>query len=159
MDQLRRCQPLWLLFLTATACTSATEPRSGMTLLVTNVACQTDQCAPVMVLGFPDNQPHTPGGLWSLELGLVTTASACLELPATATFRVIGWSADGTRADTTLFPWTSARGLSLGTRLPSESGFRASPSTLEFAPAKSSGWSVSLPGTGAVSPAPACNPD
>ena len=42
MDLLRRCKPLPLLLLTATACTSATEPRSGMTLLVTNAACQAD---------------------------------------------------------------------------------------------------------------------
>src|SRR5437879_11714758 len=101
------------LVFAALSCSSIDEPRSGVTLLVTNESCVTGRCDSLRVLAFPSNQPNTPGGLWSLDLGIMTTAHACFTLPPTATFRVIGMRQDGT-ADTTTFTWTNTKSLSLG---------------------------------------------
>ena len=146
------------LLLGVFACSSPVEPRSGITLLVTNRPCQAGQCAAVRVLGFPSNQPLTPGGNWSLDLGLLTGPSACLSIPASGIFRVIGVSSDGTKADTTTYNWTSADRFSLGAQPESASRFTAAPSTGEFVPSGAAGWSVTLPGAGPISSGPACVP-
>lgn len=138
------------LLLAAVACSSSVQPRAGVTLLVTNATCDAGSCSPLQILGFPSNQPATPGGMWSLDLGLVTTPSACLKLPVSATFRVIG---PGT---TTTYTWTTGNGLSLGAQPPSASRIQAGPSTGAFVPARAAGWTITFPGGTAVSASQAC---
>jgi len=70
-----------------------------VTLLVTNGTCQGGHCDSLRVLDFPSNQPLTPGGYWSLDLGLITASEACFTLPPTAAFHVIGVRPDGTGHD------------------------------------------------------------
>ena len=146
-----------LILFVIVSCSSATEPRSGVTLLVTNGTCQGGQCDTLRVLGFPSNQPGTPGGLWSLDLGLVTTSQACLTLPPSAAFHVIGVRGDGA-ADTTTFTWTSAKSLSLGAQPPSSSRLQASPSTDPFVPASAAGWRITVPGGSQATPSSVCTP-
>jgi hypothetical protein len=136
--------------LIALACSSTVEPHSGITLLVTNGTCGAGSCSPLEILGFPDNQPGTPGGLWSIDLGLVTGSAACVTLPLSAKFLVIGG------ADTTTYLWTTARPLSLGAQSPSASRIFASPSTSSFVPAAAAGWRATLPGAAQVSASPLC---
>lgn len=136
---------------------SSVEPRSGVTLLVTNGTCHDDHCDSLVVLGFPSNQPDTPGGMWSLDLGLVTTSQACLVLPPTAVFRVIGVRDDG-GADTTAFTWTNATSLALGAQQPSASRFLASPNTGTFVPAVAAGWQITVPDGTQPTQGPACTP-
>ena len=136
----------------AVSCSSSLEPRSGVTLFVTNAACRFAPCPAQHILGFPSNQPLTPGGYWSLDLGTVTTPTACLTLPSSAHFYII----DAGTNDTTTITWTTAVGLSLGTLQPQESRLMASPSTSEFVPASASGWSVAFPGGTQVAPRGAC---
>jgi hypothetical protein len=145
-----------LLLLAALACSSTVAPRAGVTLRITNGTCLGASCTPLQVLGFPSNQPLTPGGFWSIDLGLLTGPSACLAFPPSATFRVIGVSNDGTQADTTTYTWTTATPLSLGAQSPSASRIMAAPSTSAFVPARASGWSVTLPGGSRVSTTEAC---
>ena len=144
-----------LLVVAVLACSSVVDPKSDITLLVTNSSCSTGRCDSLEVLGFPSNQPRTPGGFWSIDLGLLTTPEACFTLPPSATFRVIGVNADGSR-DTTTFTWTSADALSLGVQDPS--GFRifASPSTTAFVPATAAGWTITFPTGSQPSPSSAC---
>jgi hypothetical protein len=139
-------------------CSSTVQPRAGVTLLITNGTCETGQCAPLQILGFPSNQPLSPGGFWSIDLGLITAPSVCLTFPPSATFRVTGVSNDGTKADTTTHTWTTAISLSLGAQSPSASRIMAAPSTSAFVPATSSGWSVTMPGGSHVSPTQTCTP-
>ena len=87
---------LSVLCLGAIACSSSVEPSQSVTLQVTNQTCSPGPCAPLQILAFPSNQPKTPGGFWSLDLGVVTAASACLTIPANATFRVSGSGATTT---------------------------------------------------------------
>ena len=142
----------------ALGCSSTVQPRAGVTLLVTNGSCETGQCAPLQILGFPSNQALTPGGFWSIDLGIVTTPWACLTFPPAATFRVIGVSNDGSKADTTTFTWTTASPLSLGAQSPSASRIMAQPSTGAFVPASGPGWSATLPGGSRVFPTQVCAP-
>jgi hypothetical protein len=72
------------------------------TLRVTNGTCGGGHCDSIAVLAFPDNQPRTPGGYWSVLLGTVTGSAACFTLPPSATFTVSGPSS------TTVFTWTPA---------------------------------------------------
>src|SRR6266511_6022809 len=144
-----------LVLLAGLACSSTLEPRTGITLLVTNGTCLTGRCDSLEVLAFPSNQPHTPGGFWSVDLGLLTTPEACFTLPPSATFRVIGVSADGSR-DTTIFTWTTADPLSLGVQAPSDSRIQASPTTVAFVPANAAGWSITFPTGSRPSPRLAC---
>ena len=137
------------------ACSSTLDPRSGITLLATNSTCLTGRCDSLEVLAFPSNQPRTPGGFWSVDLGLLTTPEACFTLPPSATFRVIGVNADGSR-DTTTFTWTSAEPLSLGVQAPSGFRTQASPTTIAFVPANAAGWSITFPTGSRASPSPAC---
>src|SRR6266542_5311383 len=124
----RSLRPVSLLLFAALSCSSIAEPHSGVTLLVTNETCLSGRCDSLEVLGFPSNQPNTPGGLWSVDLGLITKSQACFTLPRSATFHVIGVRGDGT-ADTITYTWTSAKSLSLGAQPPSSSRIQASPST------------------------------
>ena len=134
------------------ACTSATEPEPppSVTLLVTNATCDSGQCSSFEVRGFPSNQFYFPGGPWSLDLGTVTAGSACLTLPSADTFRVMS----GT--DPTIYSWTSYDSLALGILEPGSSSIQASPSTSEFVPASSAGWSLTIPGGTVVTPADVC---
>jgi hypothetical protein len=141
------------LLLGALGCSSTVQPRAGVTLLITNGTCGTGQCASVQILGFPSSQPHTPGGFWSVDLGLVSAPSACLTLPPSATFRVI----DASTGATTTYRWTTADGLSLGALQPPASRIQAMPSTDAFVPASAPGWSVTLPAGSQVSPGQACS--
>ena len=146
-----------LILLAIISCAGAVEPRSGVTLLVTNGTCQATQCDSLRVLGFPSNQPQTPGGMWSLDLGLITSSQACFTLPPSATFLVIGMRTDG-GADTTKYTWTTAKALSLGALPPSSSRIQASPNTTAFVPATAAGWRITVPTESQATPSSACTP-
>jgi hypothetical protein len=146
-----------LLLFTALSCSSNVEPHSDLTLLVTNETCVSGRCDSLVVLGFPSNQPATPGGFWSVELGLITTPQACFPLPASATFDVIGEHGDGT-ADTLTYTWTSTSSLALGAQPPSSSRIQASPSTTAFVPADAAGWRITFPTGSKATPSSACTP-
>ena len=141
---------LRFLPLLALACSSTVAPRSGVTLLVTNATCSAGSCSPLEILGFPDNQPQTPGGLWSIDLGLLTGPGACVTLPLSAKFLIIGG------ADTTTYLWTTALPLSLSVQPLSASRIFASPGTSSFVPAAAAGWRATLPGVAQVSASPVC---
>ena len=131
------------------ACTSATGIKTGpsVTLLVTNATCGSGQCSSFQVRGFPSNFPKVPAGPPSLDLGTISTESACLTLPSADTFWV-------NRRPSI---WTSRDSLSLGILEPGQPLWgHASPSTAEFVPANSAGWSVTLPDGTAVTPADVC---
>src|SRR5258708_18932290 len=87
--------------------------RAGITLLVTNSTCANGHCDSLRVLGFPSNQPNTPGGFWEVNIGLITTAQACVTFPPSAHFYVIRYPPKSS-ADTTTFAWTTGMPLSLG---------------------------------------------
>ena len=153
----RSLRILPFVLLLTIACSGSVEPRSGVTLLVTNASCQAGRCDSLRVLGFPSNQPNTPGGLWSVDLGLVTTSEACLVVPPSAAFHVIGMRTDGT-ADTTTYTWTSAKSLSLGALPASSSRIQAGPSISPFVPAGEAGWRITVPTGSQASPSSACKP-
>lgn len=144
-----------LLVLTGLACSSSIAPRTAITVRVANSTCAMTRCDSLEVLAFPGNQPRTPGGFWSIDLGVLTTFEQCFTLPPSATFRVIGVNPDGSR-DTTTFTWTTADPVSLGVQAPSGFRAQASPSTTAFVPAGSPGWSITLPSASRPSTAPAC---
>lgn len=152
----RRFVALLLLSVAALSCSSVVDQPSGVTLLVTNGTCQSGHCDSLEVLGFPSNQPLTPGGYWSVDLGLIATSQACLTLPPSATFRVIGPRNDGT-IDTATYTWTPAASLSLGSIAPAGNRLQATPTTAAFVPANAAGWRVTLPGSQAI-PNSACAP-
>ena len=153
----RSLQIVPLVLFATISCSSTNEPRSGVTLLVTNGTCQGGHCDSLRVLGFPSNQPLTPGGFWSLDLGLITASEACFTLPRTAAFHVFGVRPDGTM-DTTTFTWTSAKSLALGAQPPSSSRFQANPSTPAFVPASAAGWQITVPGASQATPTSVCTP-
>jgi hypothetical protein len=146
-----------LLLFTALSCSSSVEPHSDVTLLVTNGTCMSGRCDSLEILGFPSNQPATPGGFWSVDLGLTTTPQTCITLPDSATFLVIGQHGDGT-VDTLTYTWTSASSLALGAQPPSSSRIQASPSTTPFVPTDAAGWSITLPTGSRAMPSSACTP-
>lgn len=137
------------------ACSSPEAPGADITLLVVNGTCRTGRCDPLTVLGFPGNQPQTPGGFWTLDLGMVAGPSACLTLPPSAAFRVIGVADDGT-ADTTTYTWTIADPLSLAAEAAFSSFFPTSPTTSAFVPASAAGWKITLPDAPKATPAGSC---
>ena len=157
----RRARPwpaLPLLVCTAVACSSPAEPPPTpvATLLIVNGTCTAAGCGIVHVLGFPAaNQPATPGGPWSLDLGTTDSREICLTIPASATFRVIGQTSAGT-SDTLTTTWTSALPLALGLVPPGVSRLQASPTTSLFVPARARGWRITLPGDSSPAPAEAC---
>jgi hypothetical protein len=160
--QLRRRSTLaWTaLVAIAAACSSpmgtTNDNPPSVKLLVVNGTCSVSGCGEVHVLGFPTaDQPLTPGGLWSIDLGATTAPQVCLTIPATATFRIIGQTS-ATTADTITKVWTTMRPLALGTLSPDVTRFQATPSTDAFEPGMRPGWRVTLPGDGAPIPSDAC---
>jgi hypothetical protein len=137
------------------ACSEGTAPElagsAPVTLAITNGTCAAGTCQTFQVLAFPGNQPHTPGGLWSLDVGTMSTESACLTLPDTATFRIIGPS------DTVVVRWTQSDSVSVGALIPGGDRLRASPSTRAFVPTRAAGWSITLPGDTVVAMAAPCS--
>ena len=142
-----------LVLLSLFACSSANEPRfSSATLLVENTTCDST-CAPLQILGFPTNQPNTPGGMWSIEIGVLTTRSGCFTIPASSTFRIIS---NGVTEKT--FTWTLLNPLALGAPVPPATRLQAGPSTATFVPATAAGWKVSLPNGVGLSATEGCTP-
>ena len=146
-----------LVVLGSLSCSPSVEPRNGVTVLVTNGTCVVGSCSSQEILAFPSNQPNTPGGSWSLDLGTMTGSDLCVTIPATATFRIIGVNADGS-ADTTKLIWTTGMALTLGAQPPSASRVFATPSTARFVPATAAGWGITLPGGSQVVPGSVCGP-
>jgi hypothetical protein len=158
---LKKATLLHMSIITSTAlwvaCSEGTSPQlahpTPATLLVTNATCAAGTCDSLEILAFPGDaeQPHTPGGLWSLDVGTVATASACLTLPDTAGFRVVSGN------DTTfVVRWTRDDSVSLGALEPGASRLMATPSTRGFVPASAQGWSVTLPGDTVAAMAAPC---
>ena len=123
-------------------------PRAGVTLLVTNATCATGPCDSLRILAFPSDQPNTPAGLWSLDLGVMTTSQECFVLPPSANFYV----------NTTTFTWTTLVPLSLGAQPPSAGVLFAGPATTAFIPANAAGWSITFPRDSVAAPSPSCTP-
>jgi hypothetical protein len=105
------------------------------------------------ILGFPNNQPHTPGGYWWLDLGTMIGPEVCVTIPDTARFLVIG-----PNADTTKYVWTNAMALALVAQVPEFTPPGAAPTTPSFVPALSSGWQITLPGQIRVNASTGCTP-
>ena len=147
---------LWtaLLLPVFAACSSAVAPPASVSVLVTNATCIPGPCQAIRILGFPQDQPRTPGGLWSIDLGIISAASACLTIPSEASFRVI--DASSGKADTVT--WTNRDSVALGSLAPAESRFQPGPTTEYFVPQHERGWSVALPGSSRPGPAGACIP-
>ena len=116
------------------------------TLLVTNATCLSGRCDSLEILAFPTDQPLTPGGYWSIDLGLMTGPQACVTLPPSATFRVTGPDSTGV-VHTVTYTWTPALSLSLGAIAPGGGRLQASPTTAAFVPGSAAGWRVTLPGS------------
>jgi hypothetical protein len=142
------------MLLVLAACTSSVEPLPDATLQVRNATCEPGPCQAIRVLAFPRNQPLTPGGLWSIDLGVVTGASACITLPHTAAFYVT----DTGSGVVTVTTWELDDPIALAPWPPSGARFTASPTTPEFVAANASSWSVTLPGTAAPVAAQECVP-
>jgi hypothetical protein len=104
------------------------------------------------VLAFPQNQPRTPGGWWSIDLGTVTTATACVRIPPSAHFTIN----DVSTGTSVVVRWTSRDSLALGSWAPSGERFTATPSTEWFVPQRARAWRVALPGSARPRPARAC---
>ena len=136
--------------------TSTPAPKAAM-LLVTNSTCAAGHCDSIDVLAFPSYQyPPSPGGLRSIDLGIVATATACLTLPVADTIRVTATDNYG-YTTTTAYTWNPLGVLTLGTITPGGSRLSATPSTSGFIPANSPGWSATLPGSQKTAAA-ACTP-
>ena len=142
-----------ILLLAALACSSSLEPRAGVTLHVMNGTCTPGPCMALEILGFPNNQPHTPGGPWWLNLGTMIGPDVCVTIPDTASFLVIG-----PQADTTKYVWTNAMALTVGAAVPEFSVPSVAPTTPSFVPALSSGWQITLPGQVRVTASSTCTP-
>jgi hypothetical protein len=134
------------------ACSSGIDPQTSATLLVENTTCDST-CAPIQILGFPTNQPNTPGGMWSIEIGVLTTRSGCFTLPPSGTFRI---TSNGATEKT--FTWTLRDPLALGSPVPPATRLQAGPSTATFVPATAAGWKVSLPSGAGLSATERCTP-
>lgn len=142
--------------LLASACSSSLEPvpRDDVRLLVTNRSCDPGPCTPLRIFGFPNDQPHTPGGLWSIELGVVSGPTACFVLPASRAFTIT----EEPSGKQTIHRWTTADGLALGAQTLTDNRLLATPSTGEFVPASTLAWSVAFPGPSEALPASTCAP-
>jgi hypothetical protein len=130
-----------LLPMLATAASPTDAPRS-VPVLVTNTTCTPGPCEAVRILAFPWSEFHTPGGMWKIDLGTITTPTACVTIPATAEFRIT----EQPSGKTTILPWTTRDSVALGTRRPGVEIFSATPSTEWFVPQRARAWSVALPG-------------
>ena len=154
---LRRAVPLAVLAGVASACGEhlpLTYPPMGVPLLVVNTTCGVGPCQPIHVLAFPG----TVVGLVNaaISLGTVAGPSACLIIPPSWSYRVIN-SSPGMAPDTTFFEWTPAQTVyGLAGYPPGYPLATVQPSTPPFVPAQAHGWSVPLPDTGPIQPAPPC---
>src|SRR3982751_2364668 len=117
-------------------------PPRSVPLMVTNTTCTPGPCQAIRILAFPQNQPRTPGGLWSLDLGIVTTPTACVRIPPSAHFTI----KDVSNGASEVVPWTSRDSLALGSWAPTAARFTATPSTEWFVPQGARAWRVALPG-------------
>ena len=134
---------------------SVLEPDHAQpTLLVYNATCDPGPCVPLSVYGFPADQPHTPGGFWTISLGMAFGQFTCFELPSKQDFGV----QNASTGQTTVYTWTSADPVSLGSTFAYESHFAEAPVTPEFLPSKAEGWRVTLPDGGDVLEDNACAP-
>jgi hypothetical protein len=149
-----RARRALLPLLAMIACTTTVEPLSTVTLEVKNATCDPGPCQAIRVLAFPQKQPLTPGGMWSLDLGVVSGPIACITLPPSASFNVT----DTGSGAVTVTTWTTGDPLSLAPWPASQPRFTASPTTASFVPGNASSWSVALPGSAAPTTAPACAP-
>jgi hypothetical protein len=145
------------------ACSSSASSPSGadpqpVTLFVSNTTCDPGPCTEIQVLAFPDNGPSTPNGGWAISLGLVSTPTACLTIPATASFSVIGAAQAGAPYDTTTYEWTTADSVAIGAHAPPANGLNTGPSSGAFVPAKASAWAIALPGGSVATSAAPCSP-
>jgi hypothetical protein len=145
---------LWsaLLLPVLATCSSPVAPPRSVPLLITNTTCTPGPCQAIRILAFPQNQPRTPGGWWSLDMGVITTATACVRIPPSAHFTI---REAGTDRSVDI-PWTSGDSLALGPWAPTGARFQATPSTEWFVPQSAPGWRVALPGSAPPRPAPAC---
>ena len=139
---LRRAQ--WTVLFLPVLATYATplRPPRPVPLFVTNTTCTPGPCRPIRILGFPLHKVHVPNGGWKIDLGTVTTATACLTIPATTVFRVTEQPSG--RSGTTL--WTSRDSFALASRPPGVEVFSAFAMTQDFVPENARAWRVALPG-------------
>jgi hypothetical protein len=150
-----RVDPWTALLLTMlVGCSSLEVQSTNVPILVSNATCAAGPCRAIRVLAFPLNQPRTPGGSWSIELGTLATSSACFAIPPESKFLIV----DATAHDTVVVRWTSRDSVALGTLAPEESRLQASPSTGYFVPQHERGWGVELPGSLDPHPAGLCSP-
>ena len=134
----------WAVFLfpvLATYSSPIGAPRS-VPVLVTNTTCTPGPCEAVRILAYPWSELHTPGGMWKIDLGTITTPTACVTIPATSEFRIT----EEPSGKTTIIPWSTRDSVALGTRRPGVEIFSATPSTAWFVPRRARAWSVALPG-------------
>src|SRR5690349_19692356 len=94
-------------------------PPRSVPLMVTNTTCTPGPCQAIRILAFPQHQPRTPAGWWSLDLGTVTTPSACVRIPPTAHFTIN----DVSNGTSVVVPWTSRESLALGSWAPTGERF------------------------------------
>lgn len=131
---------------------SPTSPRT-VPLLVTNTTCTPGPCQAIRVLAFPHNQPRTPGGFWTIDLGTVTGDSACFKIPPRASFSITDASSGRTAV---VRRWTSRDSLALGALATTEPRFKEAPSTEWFVPQRAHAWRIALPGSARPKPTRAC---
>ncbi|MEO7966351.1 MAG: hypothetical protein ABIT38_20810, partial [Gemmatimonadaceae bacterium] len=105
-------------------------PNATVTLLVENATCTAEGCGELNVFAFPNSSYITPGGPWRVTLGSVTTASACLVIPASAEAHIT----DAGTGQTTTFTWHTSQALALGAKQPLEKNLFPLSSTPEFIP-------------------------
>jgi hypothetical protein len=133
-------------------CLAPESPR-GVPLLVTNTTCTPGPCQPIRIIAFPQNQPRTPGGFWSMDLGTLTGDSACLEIPPGTTFSTTDASSGRTAV---VRRWTTRDSLALGALVTSEPRFKEQPTTEWFVPQRARAWRIALPGDVRPKPARPC---
>ena len=118
-------------------------------LQVTNGTCGVAGCDSLVIVGFPVRQPGTPGGLWGITLGSVTTAQGCLRMMDAANFFVNGKAATS---------WSSTDAIALAAYAPKSAHWPQAPTTAPFVPAGASGWSIAFPDGTVVTAGAACTP-
>jgi hypothetical protein len=130
--------------LTTSSTLASTHGKGRPTVSITNGTCNPGPCAPFEVRGWiakfaVPGQP--PAGF--MDLGPVTDALTCLRLPAAETLTVIGFDEHNTPQDTMRSVWTAADPIVL---VAAASPMDPIGRGIEFTPARSAGWSLTLPG-------------
>jgi hypothetical protein len=136
----RRASWMALLLPVFATYSSPAAPPRRVPLFVVNTTCTPGPCQAVRILAYPWSHVHSPGGLWKIDLGTITTRTTCLMIPATSMFRMMMWSGV---TDTTF--WTTRDSMALGTRPPGAEILSATPSTEYFVPQNARAWRVALP--------------